>query len=263
MTFDRKVLVFMSVTGSHNIIFEVEEEPQPSSSLLPQSTLYLFLSLYLLLLAFFIVLVSGMNFDEQRVSDALNSLEQSFSSSEETLPWRNRSDEVYGSDIVGQKAMFDRVNSALGEYLAHIESVENETHGQLSIFLRSTEIFDDAGQMTGEGIYSLDAFGDELIRSEREAIRADDLVIKADIIYYYERGGEEKAIEDVSRIVERLEDIGTPANRLTIAIEPLMGNDLARHIGLNRSLSALDNLQIMIGFEPKEPESVNMIGAVR
>lgn len=182
--------------------------------------LYLFLSLYLVLLAFFILIVSTMSFDSQRVSDALNSLDRSFSMNSEILPWRQRADETLGADTGGAEDAYDRIRNLITLNLDQARSHVDDDGNALHLYLQKSEIFDAQGRMTRQGVYALDGLGDELRRSQNRADSAGDLVLTADIVGYHSAGEQATAINDVTQLVERLAAINAPTSAMTIAIAP-------------------------------------------
>jgi hypothetical protein len=186
-------------------------------------TIVIFLGLYLLLLAFFILLNTISSFDSERSQAAKDSVGVAFS---EILPPALRSEEelISKGAVIELNSFQGQVQAALATILKLVETTSSSS-GQLRVSTSVEELFDEEGEVLSEQAL---IFMDRISR----VLRRDDPGIRREVEIVIGVGeempekvdaGSSKPLRQVAQFLNQLIEREVPPELISIGLSP--GNE--------------------------------------
>ena len=180
----------------------------------------LFLGLYLLLLALFIMLNSISTIDEERSAQAVDSVGEAFS---ELLPsqFRSENDLIAQGAVVATDTFKGELTAALASILA-VSEVESLGGNQLRVETDVESLFDESEEaFNDDASVFLDRIGRVFRRTEEGQRRELEIIIGVgDQLPEQVDAESNQALRQVARFTSELIDRNVPENLMSIGLSP-------------------------------------------
>jgi hypothetical protein len=183
-------------------------------------TVVIFLGLYLLLLAFFILLNTISTFDEEKSEQAKDSVGAAFS---EILPPALRAEEemVSKGAVLELNSYQGQVQAALATILKLVETTSTG-QGQLRVSTDVELLFDEKGENFNEDAIAFMDKISRVLRREQSGVRREVEIILGvgDILPEKVDAGSSQALRQVATFLHQLVERDVPPELISIGLSP-------------------------------------------